>query len=158
MNKVKILFKSAESRKAFFIKLFTFNPGWAWHLGLDDESVFVEDIETRWPAEKYEGTEFFLNSDDLTGRIQGTGASLGIPEEHAESVLNLILNTKLPARPLSVKLNDNHTALVTATGIKVGCQTCPIDIVEKLTAAIAEIQSRKVQQARDAVITDAVPT
>jgi hypothetical protein len=40
---------------------------------------------------------------------------------------------------INVKLNDNHDAIVTKDGIKVGCQTFSHDIVEKLKNAIEEI-------------------
>lgn len=39
-------------------------------------------------------------------------------------------------KQVSVKLNDTYTAEVSTDGIKVGCQTFPIEIVKQLAAAV----------------------
>lgn len=40
---------------------------------------------------------------------------------------------------ITVVLNSEHTAVVSKSGIKVGCQTFPLDIVEKLAKARDEV-------------------
>lgn len=47
---------------------------------------------------------------------------------------------KLPTLSPSVTLNSSHTAVVTPKGIKVGCQTFPLSVVDELVKAVKEVK------------------
>lgn len=41
---------------------------------------------------------------------------------------------------ISIKLNSNYTAIVSADGVEVGCQTFPLSKIEELYKAVQEIK------------------
>lgn len=51
-----------------------------------------------------------------------------------------VTTIKSIVKDISVKLNDSYTAVITEKGIKVGCQTFPLSIVEELAKAIKTIK------------------
>jgi hypothetical protein len=42
-------------------------------------------------------------------------------------------------KEVAVKLNKNHTAIVTESGVKVGCQEFPLDVIVELSKARSEV-------------------
>jgi hypothetical protein len=89
---------------------------------------------------------FEKRGDDFGGRgIELSVNSIGKPEwiktaccdgsEITMEQLADLLAMPIQPTPISVKLNDTHTAIVSTESIVVGCQTFPLTIVEELVEA-----------------------
>lgn len=61
----------------------------------------------------------------------------------ANVLLEQVLDGSLAPVVEVVKLNSGHEAIVSKNGVKVNCQTFPLDVIDKLAAAKAKVLASK---------------
>lgn len=66
--------------------------------------------------------------------ISGHHRSSDSLKNSKQITFNKVFSLSVPVR-ITVKLNENHTAEVSKTGIKVGCQVFSLDVIDKLIEA-----------------------
>jgi hypothetical protein len=98
----------------------------------------AKDYEMGW-SNSWVGCMDVLVGETFKVKFSG-GGGVQLSNDYCVPFFVLELVSKSP-KVVKVKLNENHTAEVSKDGIKVGCQTFPIGIVEELEKAIKSLEN-----------------
>lgn len=93
---------------------------------------------------KEEGAEYWTVTWPYVNYTPGTkhvGGNLRPREDTTllSDLASFLLVIANSPKTISVKLNDRHTAVVSSEGIKVGCQTFPLGVIDALVTAREEV-------------------
>lgn len=94
----------------------------------------------RWYLNSYPSIHVNLDSKNVSGYL--TSRSNPGTEVSFDQLVKLTVESTQVVTEVSVKLNDQYTAVVSKTGIVVGCQTFSLESLAKLTEALEKIKAK----------------
>ena len=126
--KFVIKIHSQEHSKVVQNRLFELGYKWA-----DEKVTFKTDA---WSSYGRDGLVIYVGVDSKDGRM--TYGSVSFQKSSYSTIPFITTDDLFSAEKeivVKVKLNSEYEATISKAGIVVGCQTFPLDIVEKLMAA-----------------------